>query len=85
MMLNMPWKKPDLASIGTSKCSKGIFLALVFSFILPVLLPRHANAIPAFTRLYKTECSSCHTIFPQRNEFGDAFQKNGYVWPGGKP
>jgi hypothetical protein len=40
------------------------------------------EAIPAFSREYKTECTTCHTIFPQRNEFGEAFEKNGFVWPG---
>jgi hypothetical protein len=26
-----------------------------------------------------------HTLFAQRNEFGEAFRKNGYVLPGDKP
>lgn len=43
---------------------------------------KNADAIPAFARQNKTECTTCHTIFPQRNEFGKAFERNGFVWPG---
>jgi hypothetical protein len=57
------------------------FLGLVLS---PLLTPTSAHAIPAFSRQHKTECSTCHTIYPELNEFGDAYLKNGYVWPGKK-
>jgi hypothetical protein len=57
------------------------FLGLIIS---PLLTPEGAQAIPAFSRQHKTECSTCHTIYPELNEFGDAFLKNSYVWPGGK-
>lgn len=53
--------------------------AALLSVVLGV---SRAEAIPAFSREYKTECTTCHTIFPQRNEFGQAFEKNGFVWPG---
>ncbi len=39
-----------------------------------------AYAIPAFSREHNTECATCHTIFPELNEYGDAFMKNGFVW-----
>lgn len=39
-----------------------------------------AHAIPAFSREHNTECATCHTIFPELNEYGDAFLKNGFVW-----
>ncbi len=48
-------------------------------------VPHDASAIAAFSRQYKTECSTCHTPYPHRNEFGEAFRKNGYVWPGRPP
>lgn len=41
-----------------------------------------AYAIPAFTRANNVECSTCHTIFPELNEYGEAFLKNGYVYFG---
>ena len=55
-------------------------LALVCA---PLVIPDNASAIPAFSRQHKTECSTCHTIYPELNEFGDAFLKNGYVYPSG--
>jgi len=39
-----------------------------------------AHAIPAFSREHNTECATCHTIFPELNEYGDVFLKNGFVW-----
>lgn len=58
-----------------------------FSFLLPAVLlsvicANRADAIPAFSRQYKTECSTCHTIYPELNEYGEAFLKNAYVYTG---
>ena len=55
-------------------------LPLLLVFVLPFVCTPKAHAIPAFTRQYKTECSTCHTIYPELNEYGQAFQKNGYVY-----
>ncbi len=41
-----------------------------------------AHAIPAFARKYKTSCTTCHTVFPKLNPFGEAFRRNGYRFPG---
>jgi hypothetical protein len=60
----------------------GWFLLAVFVLTAAVVSPAHA--IPAFTRLYKTECSTCHTVYPELNEFGQAFYKNSFVYPGKK-
>jgi hypothetical protein len=43
-------------------------------------VPR-AEAIPAFSRKYQTSCSTCHTNFPELNDFGAAFKKNGFKFP----
>ena len=52
-------------------------------FALTVLLPaRPASAIPAFSRKYETSCTTCHTIYPKLNPFGEAFRRNGYRFPG---
>lgn len=67
-------KKPVLATL---------FAAL--GLLAPLLAAQQAEAIPAFSRQYKTECKTCHTIIPERNEFGDAFEKNSFVWPSGQP
>lgn len=52
---------------------------------IPMLLPsQDASAIPAFARKYGTSCYTCHSGFPARNSFGEAFRNNGYRWPGGE-
>jgi hypothetical protein len=55
-------------------------LPLLLVVVLPFVCTRKAQAIPAFTRQYKTECSTCHTIYPELNEYGQAFLKNGYAY-----
>jgi len=55
-------------------------LTLLLVSILPVIPAQNAHAIPAFTRQYKTECSTCHTLYPELNEYGQAFLINGYVY-----
>jgi hypothetical protein len=50
-----------------------------------MLLPsQDASAVPAFARKYGTSCYTCHSGFPNRNAFGEAFKNNGYRWPGGE-
>ena len=41
-----------------------------------------ANALPVFARQYGVSCSTCHVSITRRNQFGDAFRRNGYRWPG---
>lgn len=55
---------------------------LILIFASGLLLASNVHAIPAFTRANKVECSTCHTIFPELNEYGEAFLKNGYVYFG---
>jgi thiol-disulfide isomerase/thioredoxin len=59
----------------------GALFALSALFVVFFCVDR-AEAIAAFSREHKTECTTCHTIFPQLNEFGQAFEKNAFVWPG---
>lgn len=40
-----------------------------------------AEAIPAFARKYDTDCSSCHTAYPQLNKAGRKFKEAGYSFP----
>lgn len=59
--------------------------SLVSLCALPTLIPsQDASAIPAFARKYGTSCYTCHSGFPARNAFGEAFRNNGYRWPGGE-
>jgi len=61
------------------KYSKYLLSVLILSG-LTVGLANTSHAIPAFSREHNAECSTCHTIFPELNEYGDAFLKNGFVW-----
>ncbi len=54
--------------------SAGFLLELVAT------APR-AYSIPAFARKYQTSCSTCHNNFPELNDFGEAFKKNGFKFP----
>jgi hypothetical protein len=38
-------------------------------------------AIPAFSRKYQTSCTTCHSNFPELNDFGEAFKKSGFKFP----
>ena len=59
--------------------------SLVSLCAVPSLIPtQDASAIPAFARKYGTSCYTCHSGFPSRNAFGEAFKNNGYRWPGGE-
>ncbi|HEY3053729.1 MAG TPA: hypothetical protein VGK04_10130 [Thermoanaerobaculia bacterium] len=50
--------------------------------MLALLNAPSANAIPAFARIQKTSCQTCHVGFPKLNPFGEAFRLNGYRMPG---
>lgn len=50
-------------------------------FFISLLLSANAEAIPAFSRKYKTSCATCHIAFPKLNSFGEVFRKNGYQIP----
>lgn len=56
-----------------------VFLLLLFAVTIMLANVHTADAIPAFSRQHKTECSTCHTLYPELNEYGEAFQKNSYV------
>jgi hypothetical protein len=57
-------------------------LVLGFIGLLVLAIPRPARAIPAFARKYGTTCTTCHTIYPKLNPFGEAFRRNGFRFPG---
>ena len=40
-----------------------------------------AAAVPSFSRKYGTSCQTCHTHFSVLNPFGEAFRRNGYLFP----
>ncbi|MEE8429519.1 MAG: hypothetical protein V3S33_08475 [Gammaproteobacteria bacterium] len=61
---------------------------MAIKYVVPVLVfaaltvvANSAQAIPAFARKYQTDCSSCHTAFPQLNKAGRKFKEAGYRFP----
>jgi len=61
------------------------FLAVAFggsAFLFALLTSTtRTYGIPAFSRKYQTSCSTCHNNFPELNDFGLAFKKNGFKFP----
>jgi len=43
--------------------------------------PGESSRIPAFARMFRTTCSTCHTAAPKLNVMGEAFRLNGYRMP----
>lgn len=54
---------------------------LLMTMGLLLAVSRPARAFPVFARKYQTSCTTCHTIFPKLNPFGQAFRLNGYRLP----
>ena len=59
-----------------------VFASLAVGFVVFGGGVRTAEAVPAFSRKYKTSCQTCHVVFPKLNPFGEAFRLNGYRMPG---
>ena len=49
--------------------------------VLVTLWSSPGHAIPAFSRMYGTSCSTCHIDFPKLNDFGKAFKDAGFKFP----
>jgi len=54
-------------------------LAAAAGFLLGLASP--LQAFPIFARKYQTSCTTCHTVYPKLNAFGEAFRLNGYRMP----
>lgn len=60
------------------------FASIVSICMVPILFwSQDSSALPVFARKYHTACSTCHSAFPVRNGFGEAFRNNGYRFPAG--
>ena len=56
-------------------------MAILAVVIVVLATPPRTYAIPAFSRLYGTSCSTCHLDFPKLNDFGKAFKDAGFKFP----
>ncbi len=61
-------------------CKASVVAMGAFAMIWVSMMP-DARAIPYFARKYETACSTCHNNFPELNDFGEAFKKNGWKFP----
>src|ERR1700730_15260586 len=53
---------------------------VVVIWVMLVSVPK-TSAIPAFSRKYQTSCGTCHVNYPELNDFGEAFKRNGFKFP----
>ena len=53
---------------------------VVVLWVMLASVPK-SSAIPAFSRKYQTSCTTCHNDYPELNDFGEAFKKNGFKFP----
>ena len=58
-----------------------LFLSFFTIVLVSLMFPIRSQAIPAFSRLYGTSCSTCHLDFPKLNDFGKAFKDAGFKFP----
>ena len=56
-------------------------IVLLAVLTMLVLGASNSFAIPAFSRMYGTSCSTCHIDFPKLNDFGKAFKDAGFKFP----
>lgn len=63
--------------------SIGFLAAAIFIFFLfnITFYLKTAEATSQWARKYKTGCTTCHTVFPRLNYYGDRFLRNGYQDP----
>ena len=59
----------------------GLLLAFGITVWISLASSPRASAIPAFARKYQTSCTTCHNNYPELNDFGEAFKKNGFKFP----
>src|SRR5437879_4578602 len=76
-----------LNSVGGSKMRRATKAGLITTILtagcllwILALTPK-ASAIPAFSRKYQTSCATCHNNYPELNDFGEAFKRNGFKFP----
>src|SRR6266852_838532 len=53
---------------------------VVILWVMLASVPK-TSAIPAFSRKYGTSCATCHSNYPELNDFGEAFKRNGFKFP----
>ena len=55
-----------------------ICIRIMLSVFVMMTIVTAAQAMPHFSRKYRTSCMTCHEAFPRRNAVGEAFRMRGY-------
>jgi len=65
--------------------NKSVFIILILALLalFASIYPNKSTAIPYWSRIYKTECHTCHFHFPKLTPLGEAFRKQGFRFPDG--
>lgn len=58
-----------------------VLLSVAITGVLAIVVPKTAEAIPAFSRQTEKSCSTCHSAFPKLNQTGQNFRTNGFRFP----
>src|SRR6266550_9327124 len=66
--------------IVNSSVMASLTAVLVVLWVMLASVPK-TSAIPAFSRKYQTSCTTCYNNYPELNDFGEAFKKNGFKFP----
>src|ERR1700693_624079 len=53
---------------------------VVVLWVMLASVPK-SSPIPAFWQNNQTSCTTCHNNYPELNDFGEAFKKNGFKFP----
>jgi hypothetical protein len=64
-----------------SSVMDGVTRLAIVSFCALALWPWEAGAVSQFSRKYSEPCSTCHSIFPRVNYYGERYLRNGYQKP----
>ncbi|MCH7988936.1 MAG: hypothetical protein IID46_07265, partial [Planctomycetes bacterium] len=76
-------QRPQRRPFGAMSLTR-IISGLLVGSLFVLLTAESAQAIPTFSRKYRTSCITCHTVFPKLNDTGEAFRRNGYQFPSGE-
>src|SRR5437879_8443744 len=66
--------------VVNSSIMASVTAVVVVLWVMIASVPQ-TSAIPAFSRKYQTSCTTCHSNYPELNDFGEAFKKNGFKFP----
>jgi hypothetical protein len=70
-----------MKSWGSNTSGAAVLASVVVVILVIIALEPKGSAIPAFSRKYQTSCTTCHSNYPELNDFGEAFKKNGFKFP----